>query len=314
MVQNRDTGDEVKGPLVYLLVLNYGSPEDCIECIDAVRRVNYHSMRLLVIDNASPDNSVDQLRPILQPDEFLVLPRNTGYAGGNNEGIRIALANDADYINIMNPDVRITPESVSNYVAVMENDRSISALNPIQLAADGDRMDKIFQREMFEYNDHETPSLPVTSQQIWEVRTLFGAALLLRRSTVEKVGGFDPLYFAYWEEVDLCRRIKFHGGRLVVTAAEPVRHLRNYKNPRDPFRRYLRLKGMYLFQLKDQRRSYPGLLYRKLKELAKNVLRPNNGGFNWCRSDYLRVLWWCVRHANQIRLHRKLDRQGRAYE
>ena len=303
----------MKEPLVYLLVLNYGSPEDCLECIAAVRSVKYPRMRLLLIDNASPDNSVELLRPVLQPDELLVLPRNTGYAGGNNEGIGIALDNGADYVFIINPDVRISPESISAYVMLMENDPSISALNPIQLSGEGNAMDEIFRREMFDNNGHETPALPVKAEQSWEVRALFGAALLLRRDIVEKVGGFDPLYFAYWEEVDLCRRIKFHGGRLVVSGREPVVHLRNYKDPKDSFRRYLRLKGMYLFQLKDQSQSYPGLVQRKFVELVKNLLRPRGGGFDWGRRDYLKVLWWCARHVNGIRRHRKLDRQGRAY-
>jgi GT2 family glycosyltransferase len=313
MAKNPDPGDEVKQPLVYLLVLNYGTPEDCLECIAAVRNVRYSRMHLLVIDNASADNSLELLRPVLQHDELLVLPINTGYAGGNNEGIGIALDNDADYIFIINPDVRISPGSIASYVSLMEKDRSISALNPIQLSVEGDTMDEIFRREMFDYNDYETPALPLKSEQLWEVKTLFGAALLLSRDIVEKVGGFDPLYFAYWEEVDLCRRIKYHGGRLFVTASEPVVHLRNYKNPRDPFRRYLRLKGMYLFQLKDQSRSYPGLLKQKFRELANNILRPNDGGFDWERRDYLRVFWWCAVHAFRIRLHRKLDRLGRAY-
>jgi GT2 family glycosyltransferase len=148
MYESSSLGENVKGPLVYLLVLNYGSPEDCVECIAAVRRVNFPDTRLLVIDNASPDNSVERLRPMLQADELLVLPENTGYAGGNNEGMRIALENGADYIFIINPDVRIGPDSISSYLAVMENDPTISALNPIQLAGDGNTMDEFFQREM----------------------------------------------------------------------------------------------------------------------------------------------------------------------
>jgi GT2 family glycosyltransferase len=310
----------MKGSLVYILILNYCSPEDCIECIAAVRRVGYPNLRLLVMDNASADNSVEQLRPLLKPDEFLVLPRNDGYAGGNNEGIRIALANGADYIFVINPDVRINPDSISSYVAMMEAEPSLSALNPIQLTSDGHTMDELFRREMFDYNGYETPSFPLTSHQSWEVRALFGAALFLRRDTVEKVGGFDPLYFAYWEEVDLCRRIRYHGGRLVVTSTEPVTHLRSYVGSPDPFIRFLRLRGMYLYKLKDLARPYPKLLLENLLELAKNTLRPNKGEFKpnegelkWYRSNYIRVLWWCVWHANKIRLHRKLDRLGRTY-
>ena len=121
----------MKEPLVYLLVLNYGSPEDCVACIAAIRRLNFPRMRLLVIDNASPDNSLERLRPILEADELLVLPENTGYVGGNNEGMRIALENGADYIFIINPDVRISPDSMPSYLAVMEKDPTILALNPI---------------------------------------------------------------------------------------------------------------------------------------------------------------------------------------
>jgi len=198
-------------------------------------------------------------------------------------------------------------------MAVMESNPLISALNPIQLTGEGLTMDEIFRREMFDFNDHETPSAPLTGQQMWEVITLFGAALLLKRSTVEMVGGFDSLYFAYWEEVDLCRRINYHGGRLVVTGAEPVMHLRNYASFLDSFRQFLRLKGMYLYQLKDLTQPYPKLLIKKILKLAKNVVRSNDNEFKWCRRDYIRVFWWCARHANKIRLHRKLDQLGHAY-
>ena len=303
----------VQQPAVWILVLNYCSLDDTLACVASIRRIDYPNLRLLVMDNASPDGSGDVLRANLPDDEFLQIAENTGYAGGNNAGVRIALSAGADYVLIMNPDVRLAPVSIKEYVRIMETDGAISALNPIQIDSAG-KIDAFFQREVFDGNQYAVPELPTSGQELWEVKALFGAALFVRRRTLETIGGFDPLYFAYWEEMDLCRRIRFHGGRMVVTGASPVRHLRSYLNgPVSERRQFLRLKGKYLFQLKDFTKPLVRQMRATVRELLVLAFRGEKGQFNWSRWQYLKVLGWCVVHLPRIRAHRNLEMRGRAH-
>jgi len=303
----------MKNPSVHILILNFNSLNDTLECAKKANLSDYSFLNVLVIDNASPDGSGLMLKRELPEDEFMQLPSNIGYAGGNNEGIKVALSHGADYIFIINPDVRISPNAISSYINFMESNPEVSALNPIQVGSNNKAMDELFAKEIFDSNNLQRPTLPIQPSQSWEVKSLFGAALLLRRSTLEKVGGFDPLYFAYWEEMDLCRRIRYHGGKLAVISDHPVQHLRNYQDSAiNKLRSYLRLKGMHLYYLKNPELAFQIATKRTLKSLFKDVFTGkrefNNGLLN-----YIKVMLWIMRHLLAIREHRKMDRAGRSY-
>jgi GT2 family glycosyltransferase len=267
----------------------------------------------MVIDNQSPDGSGSKLESVLAPEEFLQLPVNIGYAGGNNEGMRLAMSMGADYIFIVNPDVRLEAGCINTYIESMETDEKIFALNPIQINGEGE-IDKFFGREMFESNGHKIPALPLANELVWEVKTLFGAAIFISRAAIEKVGGFDPLYFAYWEEIDLCRRIKYHGGKLVVISSSPVMHLRSYvKRTPDPRRQFLRLKGSYLFILKDFNRSLHGQLKIVVREVRSSIINGSKGEFGWTRWQHLLALLWCIANLLKIARHRVVEKSGRSH-
>ncbi|MCE9550657.1 MAG: glycosyltransferase family 2 protein [Betaproteobacteria bacterium] len=306
-------------PLVYILILNYCSLNDTLECVNAIRQITYPNYRFLVIDNASPDGSGRSLKESLPQEEILQLSKNSGYAGGNNVGIRLAMEKGADYILVVNPDIRLTPESVGCYVEVLEADSMIGALNPIQVGDDGHTMDDKFRRGIFESHKFAVPDLHADSSEQWEVRTLYGAALMLPAATIKKIGGFDPLYFAYNEEEDFCRRIKYHNLRLVVTRKAPVRHLRTNENGGvDDFRLFLRLKGSYLFKLKDPRRSFR----RSLKIVARDIWdgllgrRKNEYPFDSYPISWrhlIKTAAWLAWHLQEARKHRRMEQLGRSH-
>lgn len=307
-------------PLVYILVLNYCSLDDTIGCIESVRRLDYPNFRLLVIDNASPDGSGAELAKKLPGSEFLQLPKNIGYAGGNNEGIRIALGASADYVFIINPDIRLPPDCLRNYLRVFDSNSSIGALNSIQLTPDGNAIDRSFLTGVLGPAGYPTPSIGQNNYpDVFETRTLFGAALIISSRALRKVGGFDPLYFAYGEEIDLCRRIMFHGLRLMVTTRSPVIHLRtNYSKPLSDFILFLKLKGYYLSQLKSP--------FQPLSTSATNLVRTfwaaflgrANGEYPFntypiSRAVIKRAAWWFILHAYRVWLHRRIEMAGRAH-
>ncbi|MDP2110568.1 MAG: glycosyltransferase family 2 protein [Thiobacillus sp.] len=303
-------------PIVYILVLNYCSLEDTLACVESIRHISYQNLKLLVIDNNSPDGSGKILGSKIPDHEFLQLPENTGYAGGNNTGFKKALDNSADYILVVNPDVRLLPDSIMRYVEILERDKEIGALNPIQLSADGQSIDESFSRSIL---PSSSPYRPDLFSGLNEVKSLFGASLMLPARTIKQVGGFDPLFFAYGEEEDLCRRIRRRGLKLVVTTEAPVIHKRTKENRViSDFVLFLRLKGAYLYNLKN-----PALGFRfALKHFARDFIhdvqgkRSNTYPFNRYPVKSRHVLrsgFWIIRNLLSIRQHRKLDQTSGPY-
>lgn len=308
-------------PPVWALVLNYGSYEDTLGCVEALRQVDYPQLRILVLDNASPDGSGPRLRQQLGTDEFVQIPVNTGYAGGNNTGMRMAIEGGAQYVFILNPDARVAPGCLKHFVALCEADHGIGAVNSIEVERDGVTIDPFFVTSVMAdagiaAQRVDDPVIPST----FLAPRLFGAAFFLPVRAIEKVGGFDPLYFAYWEEFDLCRRLQLHGLKLLVTREVPVVHLRtNEHQGVSPFVVFLRLKSTYLERLKDPAVRFPVALRFVARKFWRHLLhggRANEYPFNLHDIDRATVLkagWWVVSHLREIHRHRQLEILGRAH-
>lgn len=308
-------------PLVYVLILNYQSFEDTLGCLQCARDSDYPNTRILVIDNASPDGSGDLLARQLNKQDLMCLPVNTGYAGGNNAGIRQALQADAKYVFILNPDVRLDKQTISACVMFSEAHQDVGAVNPVQLADDGVSIDSKFRNAILkpsgiDATTYDGGMIP----DFLPVKDLLGAALFLPAQAIERVGGFDDLYFAYGEETDLCRRLRYHGLQLAVLGRAPVRHLRTKElsaTVADVIL-FLRLKGIYLGILKDPWRSFG----RSIRVMGARFFEEVRGQgrdrypFNQypvTRWHSIRAFAWVLLHLFSIREHRRLEKLGRAH-
>lgn len=307
-------------PAVWILVLNYCSLDDTLACVDEIRKIRYSNKKLLVIDNASPDGSGAELTRSVPASEFIQLPRNTGYAGGNNVGIKLALGHGADFVFIVNPDIRLPPDCIDAYLKTFSSDVKIGALNSIQVQSDGASVDPKFGQTMLSPFGYAGPGFKVGDlPALWESKTLLGAALMIRASCLEQVGGFDPLYFAYGEEEDLCRRLRHHGFRLMVQRDPVVLHLRTKEGSAVSDRvLFLRLKGSYLYRIKNIGGAFHKNLLKALVELAYALVGRNPAGYPYDRFPIRRkhvaaTFIWLLTHAWQAYRHRRGEFIGRMH-
>ena len=302
----------VKLPKVFVVILNYNSLQDTLLCIESVRKSDYKTFQLLVIDNASLDNSGETLSHFLVPDEFVKLPSNRGYAGGNNIGIEIALERGADYVFIINPDIRIPTNALSEYVSVMEEGSDIGVLSPLQLESWNGPFDKKFEESVIRQHGIFV-SKSQAARSIFEVSHVLGAALFIRTQALRVVGGFDPLFFAYGEEEDFCRRALSKGIRIVVTTRAPVVHLRtNEKNFVSDHVLFLRTKGQYLLSLKNHQYPFMVLMIGVLTKAFMDFLVMSKKRYPFkyypvTRRHVLHAIAWLLVHAPIIFLHRRMD-------
>jgi len=108
-------------PLTYVIVVNWNGRDDTLECLASLGRVEYPLMRVLVVDNGSTDGSQDAIRREYPGVMLLETGSNLRFAGGNNAGIRYALANGAEQVALLNNDTTVDPGFLGSMTARMQS-------------------------------------------------------------------------------------------------------------------------------------------------------------------------------------------------
>lgn len=206
-------------PLVYIVILNWNNPGDTLLCLESVHDLDYGRHRVLVVDNASTDDSVLRIKEAWPTVELLETASNLGYAEGNNAGIRYALARNTDYVLILNNDVTVASDMLSALVEVLRLHPEVGMVGPklyctdprSDLFATGSFIDwwtgSLKHRQMFVPEQNQA----LVSLESEPVDFLIGCALLIRREAIDCVGGFNSAYFLNYEDVEIAIRLREHG-------------------------------------------------------------------------------------------------------
>ena len=195
---------------VYIIVLNYINYEDTIKCLDSLQMLLYPSYQIILVDNASPNESVYALRTYMTSEEksnivFLPLQKNLGYAGGNNQGLTYALqCGDMRYCWILNNDTVVTPDALTHMVHEMQRDRTIG-LCGTKLIYDWDRTQ--LQGYGGFYNKWLATTRPcLKREEIPQIDYVIGASVLVSTEFLQQIGLMSEDYFLFFEELDWRRR------------------------------------------------------------------------------------------------------------
>jgi GT2 family glycosyltransferase len=242
-------------PLISVIVLNYNAQDYLINCLRSLEATAYPNLEILLVDNASTDKSAEILKKL--PSEYnktrlIFLPRNYGFSMGNNIGARYA---HGKYLVFLNPDTEVSPDWL-NFIDDFENDNSIGAAQPKLLKHDG-KIDSAggfmtFYGLGWCKNADQMDSFKNKSNVTSEIFFAKGAALIIRRSVFDRIGGFDPLLFIYYEEVDLCWRVWMSGYRVVFFPKSVVYHVGAVVlNKHQNFTKYNEAKGRMVVVIKN---------------------------------------------------------------
>jgi GT2 family glycosyltransferase len=215
-------------PRVAAVVLNYREVEDTKNCIVSLRECGYQNLKIILVDNASQNGSVEELARAFPDLPLLIQPTNLGYAGGNNAGIRFALTMNVDYILISNDDVVVTKGFLEPMVGMMERDKGIGIVSPKvfyssspqEVFAAVGEFNSWFCTGMDKGRDEE--ACRSTTLEC-DVNYVPGVLLLARREVFETVGLFDERFFMYFEDVEFSRRVRTRY-RMAYTARSVAFH------------------------------------------------------------------------------------------
>ena len=216
-------------PQVATIILNWQDAEETLRCVEAAAATDYPSQRIYVFDNGATARSRTVLAPLADRAVLLESPVNLGYTGGNNQAIRQALADGADYVWLLNSDALAGPAVLASLVALAEADPRVGIVTPLI-------RDHMHERH-FEFAGAvadfaacavETTYDPATGRE-WQEHfsdrfLLVGTAMLLRRRLIETIGLLDERMFAYAEDIDYAIRSLRAGFANRVDFASEVYH------------------------------------------------------------------------------------------
>ncbi len=197
--------DDKKLPRVSVVILNLNGRHHLRGCFDSLRALAYPAdrMEVLLIDNASVDGSVQEMRANHGWVRLFVNERNVGFAAGCNQGARSARS--PEVLVFLNNDMRVEPKWLRELVGPVVR-RECQATTSKMLSWDGKRINSAGGGMNFHgmgvqrgYMEEPSPRFDVP------IKTLFacGGAMAIDARVFEDVGGFDDEFFAYYEDVDL---------------------------------------------------------------------------------------------------------------
>ncbi len=215
---------------VFIILLNWNNWHETRECLESLNRVTYSNFEIVVVDN----NSRVEEKTEFGNFQFSIFnfqtrliwnAENLGFAGGNNVGIKYALEHGADYVFLLNNDAIVSPDFLTELVKVAESDSSFGILgsriykySTNEIVFDGGVVSKWLNKA------EHTANFQFSIFNFQTVDYITGAAMLIKREVIEKIGLMREEYFLYYEDVDWCIRARRAGYNCVVVPESHVWH------------------------------------------------------------------------------------------
>jgi hypothetical protein len=239
-------------PRISVIIVNYNSSKDILALMPTLMHCGYSNFEFIVVDNDSPnDTNLERLLAEYPTINFIKSATNLGFAGANNLGIKAA---KGDYLLFLNPDIEVTPGFIDSMLFAFKVNPNIGLVSPkikyyhqpdtIQYA--GCSKLSLFTMRSFSpgKGKKDGPLYSVSKPTSYG----HGAAMMLSREAIEKVGPMSERYFLYYEEIDWCQRLLKHGFEIYYIATSEVYHKESTSvQKQSPLKIYYLSRNRFLF-------------------------------------------------------------------
>lgn len=287
-------------PFCSIIILNYNGEKFIKKTLESVLALDYppENYEIIIVDNASTDKSVEIIQDLAHQKDHkstasvdcgpsicsIFLSENVGFAGGNNMGIKKAVGK---YVVLLNNDCIVDKNWLKELVTAAEKDEKIFAINSKIYLGATNKIQNAGIRIFPNGYAQDIGAIPNNKVQdyaedkgqydkVKEIDAACGAAVLYRKSILNKIGLLDESFFLYYEDVEISERAKKHGFKVVYAPKAIVHHLHAASAGEwSPFFIYHSEKGRLLHMIYH----FPLLIFFKeyLKFFSKSILRLGYG-------------------------------------
>lgn len=271
-----------KNKNIYSIILNYNSADESIALFKNLGEQQNDYLTILVIDNHSNEKDQKNLLNNIPIKNLIFNEKNLGYAGGNNVGIEIALKNGADYVWILNPDIRVESQTLNTLFRTVIEDKTLAAIgprithrnNPDKIFSDGGMI--AMNENYSAYHKHHNAELTSGSKTIdYDISFIDGSCILLNCEAIKEIGKLPEEYFLYFEETDWCFKARKHKWKLAIDSNAAVSNLTSVK--RATF--YYHITRNKIIFCKKYHPNFTQVRIYFIKELLKEALFRFKGNY-----------------------------------
>lgn len=251
--------EEDKYPLISVITVNYNQSSVTCELLQSLQKISYPNMEIIVVDNASPNDTPDRIKELYPGIILIKSKENLGFAGGNNLGIRVA---KGKYLFFLNNDTEVPAHIMEPMVELLENRPEIGAVSPkikyfqepglVQYAGFTRMNPWTIRNKAVGYRQPDSPEF----DQLTSTNSVHGAAMMIPRRVIDEVGLMPEIFFLYYEEHDWAEMIKRAGYKIYYQPASFILHKESISTGKNsPLITYYLTRNRLLFA----RRNFRGL-------------------------------------------------------
>ena len=185
---------------ITVIITSFHSGEKIFNCIESINK----DVKIIVIENSNDQELKKKIQSKYKNVDCILSEENLGYGAGNNLGLSKVLTN---YALIVNPDVTLEKDTIDNFFLTINDIKNFGIIAPIS-------KDEIYTNFSID-ND----------KSIKEVESVKGFAMFLNMNNLKEIKFFDENFFLYFEEIDLCKRIRKNDIKIYIDPSIKVNHL-----------------------------------------------------------------------------------------
>lgn len=308
-------------PLTCVIIVGTNEISWIPACLKSLNNSEYPNLQIIYVDNASTDYSVKYVKENYPKITIIESAKNLGFAGANNIGIKYAASKKCKYCFLINPDTKVSCNLISKLVDFMEKHLNYGIIGPMQTnyhaPSDLNSWSKqaLINQEAHAFYrwDPQKRSCFINNKErarnTLEHAYVQGAAFFFRTDLILNAGLFEEIYHTYYEEVDLCRRVRWAGYKVALVLNLSIQHFgAGGSTGKSPYRNYHYSRNKYIYLITEPEYNFSeifSLTTRWLKSDIKKAFAKKKTDITNLRQFLAITLWLLFKFPVLLKIRKK---------